>query len=289
MKLLSSIFSLFLLATVLMFASCSEDDPVQMSLSFLSGNQWVSSDTTLQYQDTVQVSFAAVSNGSDPLTMFELRGNGITVLDSAFSLPSFGLTTFLIKGIPAMDTWTFVIQDAAGHRDSLEIRFSRNTGIESVNSVVLGAQNNTTLPSFYSVSEKQTYFQLEAFDHQEKIDLFCFYENTVSHQNFMTLAAPGSNITGIFTGPTSPENYTVKNITYFVKTTLTPALFDAISSDEEIIPLFDPAQQFKKAKILLVNDVYAFKLSNGKFGIFKIIAVDGVEDGNLTFAYKAQQ
>jgi hypothetical protein len=105
----------------------------------------------------------------------------------------------------------------------------------------------------------------------------------------MTLAAPGSNITGIFTGSTAPDFYTVKNVTFFVKTTLTTAQFDAVQNDAVIRASFDPQNQFKKAKLLSVGEVYAFLLQSGKYGLFKVVAVNGSETGTLQIAIKIQK
>jgi hypothetical protein len=155
--------------------------------------------------------------------------------------------------------------------------------------LLLGAQDNPTDPSFLSTSDGVRYMQAQAFENQAKIDLFCFYENTASHQNMMTLASPGSNITGIFTGTTSPENYTVKNVTFFVKTTLTAAQFDAITTDEAILSAFDNDNKFKKAKQLAVGEVYAIKVQSGKYGMFKVTNVTGTETGKLEFTLKMQK
>jgi hypothetical protein len=70
--------------------------------------------------------------------------------------------------------------------------------------------------------------QNEAFAHQSDIDMFCFYENTAENVNLITLASPGPNVTGIFSGATSPENYTIKNLIYLIKTKLTAAHFDTV-------------------------------------------------------------
>jgi hypothetical protein len=105
----------------------------------------------------------------------------------------------------------------------------------------------------------------------------------------MTLASPGSNITGIFTGTTSPENYTIKNVTFFVKTTLTAAQFDAITTDEAILSAFDNDNKFKKAKQLAVGEVYAIKVQSGKYGMFKVTNVTGTETGKLEFTLKMQK
>ena len=43
-------------------------------------------------------------------------------------------------------------------------------------SVTLGAQANTTVPGFYSVSLDKRYTMSQAADNDESVDIFCFYE-----------------------------------------------------------------------------------------------------------------
>ena len=105
----------------------------------------------------------------------------------------------------------------------------------------------------------------------------------------MSLAAPGSNITGVFGGDYDPSNYSTKNVTYFVKTSLTAADFDPIDNDAMILASFDQNNKFKKAKLLAAGEIYAIGLQSGKYGLIKIIAVTGAEDGALEFAAKIQK
>ncbi|NTW26088.1 MAG: hypothetical protein HGA37_15425, partial [Lentimicrobium sp.] len=99
----------------------------------------------------------------------------------------------------------------------------------------------------------------------------------------------GAGITGIFTGASSPDNYTTKNLTWFVKTALTAAQFDAVQNDAIVIDAFDTENDFRKAKVLTAGDVYSFKLQNGKYGLLKVIAVNGEQTGSLEIAVKVQK
>jgi hypothetical protein len=278
-------FSLLFIA----FQACKEDDNGNPVIYLNQGAGLTTGDTLVKFGDTITVSIEAKSNGIDLLTGFELIGNGQSVADSTFSLAQFNVSYKFIKSFAAQDTWTFKISDKAGNIDSLSVVISRSTGITTIASVKLGAQDNTAFGSFYSVSNNTVYFQGDAFNNQNKIDLFCFYEGSGATDNNMSLAAPGTGITGIFTGSTSPDNYTIKNYSFFVKTSLTAANFDAINSDVEILANFDTDNDYKKAKQLNVGDVYCVKLNNGKYGIFKVLSVEGTESGSLEFAMKVQQ
>jgi hypothetical protein len=154
--------------------------------------------------------------------------------------------------------------------------------------VTLGAQDNATLPGFYSVDQNKTYTMELASQNQDKIDIFCFYE--AASGNNIALASPGSNITGIFTGPYSVETWTVKNTTKFCKTTLTAAQFDALlETDQLIVSSYDSLNSFRKAKNLVINDVYAFKTTSLKQGILKVTSVTQDTIGSVTFEVKIKQ
>ncbi|HPD95751.1 MAG: hypothetical protein H6537_02930 [Bacteroidales bacterium] len=147
--------------------------------------------------------------------------------------------------------------------------------------VTLGAQSNTSIGSFYSISENKVYTQETAYNNQENIDLLCFYEFDDTHQNYTTIASPGSKITGIFTDETAPDNWTTKNLTTFCQVSaesLTVDQFDQIKQDDAVIETYyDSVSFYKKAKVLKVDDIYAFKTQDGTYGLFKVLAVSDPE------------
>ncbi len=150
------------------------------------------------------------------------------------------------------------------------------------NIVKLGAQSNATIGAFYSVSEKKVYTQALAFENQAKIDLLCFYEVTDTQTNYTTLSSPGANITGIFTGETSVNNFTTKNLTKFTlpATAITVEQFDLIvDGDASIATYFNATitSGNKKAKQLAVGNIYAFLTQDGTYGLFKVISLSNPE------------
>ncbi len=293
MKTLFSVISLVMISASIFFAACSKvEDPIPPTITFNKDAGYVSANTTAKFGDTLKFGITAQSNGTDKLVKFSMFANGTLLLDSTFSAQNFVYNFYTVKNVNDKDTWRFVTTDMAGNIKSDSIIISGNFGeILTYNSIKIGAQNNVTDKSFLSFSNSTStlFFQADAFTHQADIDMFCFYENTASHVNLMTLAAPGSNITGIFTGTTAPDFYTTHNITFFVKSALTATQFDAVQNDAVILGSFDTKNQFKKAKLLTVGDVYAFKLSSGKYGLYKVTAVEGAEAGSVQIAVKIQK
>lgn len=294
MKNLLTMLSLAVLSATVLFTSCTkEDDPVPPTISYKNATGFISSNTTAKFGDTLNFGVNVASNGTDNLAKFEIFLNGTSVFDSTFNSPSFTFEFYSTKSIADKEVWKFTATDIAGNHRTDSIVITGSFGeIYTFAAATLGAQNNATVPSFVSFTNgtQTLYTQAQAFQHQADIDMFCFYENDPpSHVNLMTLAAPGSNITGIFTGSTSPDNYTTKNVSFFVKTTLTAAMFDAVQNDAVILASFDTENDFKKAKLLTVGDVYCFKLQSGKYGLLKVTAVDGTDAGTLGIVVKLQK
>lgn len=292
MKKLLTLLSMTMIA-VLMFTNCTKDDePVMPTLTMKSETGYVSANTTAPYGDTLLFGVIANGNGTDNLVKFKVEVNDQLLMDSTINTQNFSIDFLTVKGIIDVESWVMTVTDIAGNTTNKTITITGEFGeIDSFTTILMGAQDNVTDKSFLSLSNNAatTYFQAEAFEHQADIDMFCFFENTPESQNMMTLAAPGTGITGIFSGATSPENYTIKNTTYFVKTELTASQFEIVNNDAIILDSYNPDNKFRKAKKLTAGDVYAFKLESGKFGLFKVIEVNGEQTGTLEIAIKVQK
>jgi len=293
MKTFFSFLSPLLIIIIVVFSSCSKDeDPILPTISFKQEVGYVSANSAASFGDTLHFGIVVKSNGTDNIVKLQVLLNSVNVVDSTINSATFATDITAYKDASDKDVWVFIATDIAGNvkRDSIIV--TGNFGeILTYSDIKFGAQNNTAEKSFLSFSNSAAtlYFQAEAFNHQSEIDMFCFYEETATAINKMALAAPGSNISGIFTGSTAPSSYTMKNVTFFVKTTLTAADFDAVKNDGVIQAAYNPNNKFKKAKLLTAGDVYAFKLQSGKLGLYKVIAVNGKEDGTLQIAVKIQK
>lgn len=292
MKKLLSLCGLAVLAG-LAFTSCTKDEEkVLPTISFNQDAGFIYQNTSAAFGDTLKFGVIVKSNGTDNLVKFQLMANGQQLLDSTINTQTFDFNFYTIKGISDSEEWSFITKDIAGNSFTKTITITGTFGqLDSYVTILMGAQDNVTNESFLSLSNNAAtrYFQALAFEHQADIDMFCFFENNENSQNMMTLASPGTGITGIFTGATSPENYTTKNTTLFVKTSLTPAQFDAVQNDAIVLDSYDTEFDFRKAKVLTAGDVYSFKLESGKYGLLKVIAVNGETTGTLEIAVKVQK
>lgn len=155
----------------------------------------------------------------------------------------------------------------------------------------LGAQTNASFGGFLSISEKKVYTQELASQNQDKIDILCFYEEAGG--NNIALAAPGTGISGIFTGETAPTNWETKNQTYFTlpATELTVDQFNQLKDGDAVIEGYFNAtitSGNRKAKDMKVNDIWAFKTAANKFGVLKVINVEQGASGFVEFEYKVK-
>lgn len=161
--------------------------------------------------------------------------------------------------------------------------------------VKMGAQSNTSFGSFYSIGQDIVFTQDAASTHQDTIDLLCFYENVApSKINNITLSSAGANYTGIFTGTTSPDLWTVKRLTTFTPPAnpITTAQFDQLfQNDATIMSYYNSTitTSNKKAKDLKVDDIYAFKTHDNIYGLFKVISVTQNANGYVEFELKLKK
>jgi hypothetical protein len=284
----------FALLSGLFFSSCNkeEDQPVPPTIAFNQQDGNITANTTAAFGDTLRFGIILQGNGTDNIVKFEVKANGLSVVDSTINTQSFTFDFYTTKSIADQDIWSFTATDIAGNKKEETITITGNFGqINAYTTILVGAQDNVATESFLSFSDNLAtkYFQAQAFLNQEKIDIFCFFENTVAHPNMMSMGSPGSNITGIFTGASSPDNYTTKNLTRFYKTTLTAAEFDAVQNDAVILNAFNTDEARKKASVLAAGEVYAIQISSGLTGLIKVIAVDGEATGTLEIAVKIQK
>ncbi len=72
-------------------------------------------------------------------------------------------------------------------------------------------------------------------------------------------------------------------------TTLTVAQFDTIpNGDANIQTYYSADAARKKAKLLIKDNIYAFKTQNGTYGLLKVIDVSVGADGFIKFEYKTK-
>jgi hypothetical protein len=282
---------IFLAITAVIAVSCKKDKDEEVvkpnpTISFKKDAGYTYASLVTHYGDSIKIGVIGKSNGTDNIKKFRLTANGQTMLDTAINIAEYNADFIITKGLVDKESWVFTVTDANGKSATDSIVITRTKEINTYTSVIIGAQTNATIGGFYGTSNNTIYTMDDAFNNQSLIDILCFYED---NSNKTALASPGANITGIFTGAHAPENWAIKNTTLYVKTSLTAADFDAVTNDDAIIPTYVAANAFRKAKNLVIGDVYCFLTQRGNMGLLKVTAVTPNADGSAEFAVKIQK
>ena len=193
----------------------------------------------------------------------------------------------LTKGLATQERWVFKVRNKDLQWDSISLAIGLKPGwqfgpINSVSGIHLGAQQNGTSGSFYSISQNSVYTLSTGANASNLIDLCYYYDNTA---DLNTLASPGANILSTIFDFTS---WPARNEARFVQTALTATDFDNCQNDSLIITNTFVYQSGKrKCKMVAPGQVYSFIRGDYK-GLIKFTQVDGAESGDMTMDLKFQ-
>ena len=278
---------------VLLFSACKKDDAPQVppTIQLLHQTGMISSDTTIAFGDIMSFTIAAESGSANltNLVVFKRNANSIIqrALDTSMNIQHFTITKRFTKGIDEFETWTFGIRDKnrLAAEVSVNIRLDSTSGFGPINtyqSLILSAQNLTTPGSFFSFISGETYSLDEATQNQDIIDLIYFYG-----EDNHTMASPGANIeNGIFEG--NFENWDTFRTTRFMEIELSQDVFESAQNDSLLIVSYIEGEGKRKAKLLAAGMSFSFKTQDMKYGIFRVIEVEGTDAGTIKLDVKIQ-
>jgi hypothetical protein len=262
------------------------------TISFKTGGNYISGNYIAYSGESVLVGLECKWNGTDALQSLILYSNGnpVRALNiSDTSAQNLVVDTIsLIKSDLDTEDWAFLITDSQGIGSYIGFTLTLNNLGGQIVKTTATIGLNTTNNSYYSLFNGMAYdnSSVETGSIQNKIDFIGAYDAT----NGVNLISPNA--------PNLPEPYltdmtdwNVKNDTKFCLTDLVPTQFDYINLDNLIISSFptNPTNQKNKAKNLKADDIYAFKISDGRYGLFKVNSVTSGADGNVKVDIKIQQ
>jgi hypothetical protein len=265
-------------------------------IRFVDVPGYLDHDTTLLLHDTVRVGLVAMTGSNHELTHLHItirRDTVATHIDTGLFTNELDYSRAIIKGIAASETWSFYVRDRDSRKsDEISISLHLDTAstwspVDHLPSVVMGAQANTNTGSFYSLTAQQTRNLEDAFADQASINLLYYDEPVSGDEN--TIASPGANVdASIFTGIQGLSNWTVRNTTRFLfEADIVPEEFDNCLNDSLILAnTFDFETGKRKAKNLKPGQVYAFVTDSGRKGLFKVVDVEGREEGFVEISIK---
>ena len=245
----------------------------------------------LSLGDTIKVLLDYTWNGKNLISEIALNQNDQTVGSYTVDREQGQIGVNIVKGLPQMEIWDFIVKDNGGHQAILSLTLtldpgSQNKPIKYYDNITLGAQSNLTRPGFMSLTNA-TYYNLDgAFQNQSVIDFFFYYDDV----DMATLASAGADVPeGIYTAVQAPGIWTTRNTTYFQEVDISAEEFYGIFHDGFIVENFDEDSAEKKATNLAQGDLYLFKLESGKKGLLYVIEIEAETDGLISFAVKVQE
>ena len=159
MKRIFSIVGLIML-TGLNFTSCNKDEnenePVLPVIAFDQQPGFVTGDITAAYGDKLSFGIILKGNGKNDLIKFMIKANDQVLIDSTINTQNFNFNFQYIKGPNSTEVWSFSTTDAAGNKKEESITITGKFGpILSYTAILMGAQSNTSTPSFMSLQDNQ--------------------------------------------------------------------------------------------------------------------------------------
>ena len=273
----------------------ADDKGAPPSLKLKTDSGYVHSDTTILIGKSFKVGLIAVK-GDANITNFMIKittGTTETYLDSGLNSSGFIIDKNLTKGVSAQEIWTFIVRDKDGNATSISIKITADSNsvygpVYTIPSIILGAQNDTTVGSFFDFKNNKVHTLAQAYALQDSIELCYYYDFLQGEDN--EIASPNANIdASVYTGQYALTNWTVKNETRYLKTTLTDAQFYGTANDSILIATYNVPLAKRKAKNLAVGDIYSFRTTTtGKFGLFRVMNVTGTDAGTVEIMVKMQ-
>jgi len=280
---------------VVFFSSCTKKDTDPPVITFDASGGLVFKDTVFPAGTNFKVSLIAEMGGSN-ITNFVIKnyhdGQVTDYLYTGVNSETINITKILTKNVFDTEKWTFMVIDKNGKNASVSFNVYRDTSagyqlVKVFPGVILGAQKNPAKGSFMSLKSGNTWFQPDAFNIQDSIELLYYFDSTGDAN---TIASAGANIaTFIYPGSTSPLYWSIRHETRFYKTAYSNVDFNNVQNDSLLLVAYDEINGKRKAKNLAAGDVYSFKTAHARYGMFLVEQVLGADSGMVQFTIKIQK
>lgn len=294
--------AIVLFSAILFTSACTTDNTtanLPPTIEFVAGAGYISGDATLPVDSPYSIKILAQANATSGAKLETLKVSGITnnivVLDTTYSIPSSGETTFPVTfsstamSTPGVMRIEFKVSDKDGQSKTISLQVTTEEAagdpIDSWTERILGSWSNPTGSSFASINGN-VYTIDVAFANQSLIDYMYWWGTTTS----ATIGAPDdANAQLVFNeGDYQLANWTTKNATRFKTTTLTSADFDAVTDATPCISNATGADQ-TRIGALGADQVIAFVTVTGKHGLIRVRSIVTGSNGTITIDVKVQK
>jgi hypothetical protein len=285
-----------LISMIGLLISCSKDTQPP-SIEVLTGSGYYVAGTAVAPGAVVTVAVKATANTSSAENIKSikvLRGDNSQfaseVFDAATITKEYTITALETAGT---ETITITATDNAGETAEVYVDIVTDealAGTLKTNTIVLGAQNNTT-GSFCASFEGTVYTvgELKGAGNYADIDIVYYYGDDNKSALFSPKAIVVADIS--WGGLLPVSNWTTINETKFKKAAATDfdnATYHSVATLGALADLDIANGGMAPIEGLGVGHAYAFKTADGKYGIFSVTAVTGTEDGTIALTIKIQ-
>jgi hypothetical protein len=289
--------AIVLFSATLFISSCTSDNTtadLPPTIEFVAGSGYISGDATLTVDSPFSVKVLAESNVTSGTKLESMKITRIFNLSTWDTTLTFSETTytlissFIARSTAGVEKIEFKVTDKDGQSATTSLQITTELGTTPINSFpmkILGSYDSQTGSSFASI-DGSVYTLAEAFAHQASVDFLYWWGGSTS----ATIGAPDDpNANLVFTGANGLPNWTTKNATRFVLTTLTVAEFDAINDGNVLATEAAGATTLTRMGQLVVDNVFGFKTQTGKYGLIKVTNINEGAAGDITIDVKVQQ
>lgn len=287
---------LFITIIVFILSSCQkkEDNVEAPEVSFLNMNS-VYCDTSLMMGSNMKFIIKASGSEVFPITNLVVKSGSGVFLDSGLYSANVLYELNIAKGPSATESWSFFVMNKARQSKAIQVTITLSDSsdfnpVDSYTQIRLGAQNNTSIGSFWSPADNTVHFLSSACQIQEAIHFIYYYGTGSLAVNECTLSSPNDNdAPSVFTGTCGLAGWNVRNESRYLLTSLNEQDFNQVSNDSLLIASYDPILAKRKGKNAAPGQVWSFRFQNGKLGLMYIHeAIHGTE-GSILFSIKIQQ
>lgn len=288
------IFYFFFIISIFTF-SCGKDDnydsSIIPSIYLVADSNCIIGDTNIPEGSPIKIHIRTSANGGENLTNLIVTSNdSLRLVDLGFNSNVYDYILTIYKNSSDTEHIKLTIRNKIGKSKTISFHLFKNGSaygqIRILKNIVIGAQSNNFDGLFYSIDSNKSFLMSEAFNNQNLIDLVYYYIAADGH----VIASPGANIAGIYSGSSSPDNWTIKNTSYFGKLPfiLSQSVFDSANNDSLIL-----ANKFttsgRKAKPVSNGQIWSFQNAAGKYGLLKITEISGLEAGYIKLDIQIQK
>lgn len=293
---------LFLLASFI--AGCTPIDPEPGTFPFIifrTGAGFISDGASVPPGTAMHFGITATGGGGAITNLVVRRqADGVTTTEADLGLyiSHGGLDTNLIyiRSYAVIEKWEFFVMNSYRDTATFSMTVLKGAGsawgeINYYPSVILGMQSNATFPHYLDLNAGVAYNSSSVTDNGSSVDMAVFWYLT-SGNSSPTLTCPGYNSALTY----YPEfaSWTVRNQTLYDYYTsdnnlITEAQFSKAENDSLLVTAYRSQTVSGQSKFAYTGKIVPFRISDGRYGLLKVIRADERADGTVEVAIKIQK